>query len=70
MSQSLDEELGDVGSEDNVLKATMLFKAIMDLTYQGVLKSQRQSSDQRTSNKYDANHSSSEQEHLFFNRSQ
>ncbi|GIY51732.1 hypothetical protein CEXT_151701 [Caerostris extrusa] len=34
MSQSLEEELGDVGSEDNVLKATMLFKAIMDLTYQ------------------------------------
>ncbi|GIY06467.1 hypothetical protein CEXT_796991 [Caerostris extrusa] len=34
MSQSLEEELGDVGNEDNVLKATMLFKSIMDLTYQ------------------------------------
>ncbi|GIY11887.1 hypothetical protein CEXT_94781 [Caerostris extrusa] len=38
MSQSLEEEMGEGGSEDNVLKATMLFKSIMDLTYQETLK--------------------------------
>ncbi|GIY46440.1 hypothetical protein CEXT_439351 [Caerostris extrusa] len=38
MSQSLEEEMGEGGSEDNVLKATMLFKSIMDLTYKESLK--------------------------------